>query len=128
MARHYKRWEDHSPRWQRQAKREGLTPQRWNGWLKLSDKTRKETDPRKYAAGVSVAGQRVERKREAAVNAIRKAMGLRQRKSVIENNVNQMKESDLDWTNKATARQIRQRAAMKKVPGYTRNPWWAYGI
>ncbi len=126
MAR-YKRWEDHSDKWKRQATKEGLTASRWNGWLKLSAKTQKESDPRKYAAGQSVADQRNETKRGRAVEAIKRAMGVRQRESVIKANVARMSANDLDWTIKATPGQIRNRAGQKNVSGYQRNPWWAYG-
>lgn len=123
MARHYKRFEQHSQRWQREARKEGLTPQRWNGWLRLSDKTRKETDPRKYAAGHGIAAQRVERKQQLAERAIMRAAGNRGRKSSVHRNVGKMREGDLDWTIKTGPENIRKRASLKSVPGYAFNPW-----
>jgi hypothetical protein len=123
VARHYKKWEEHSPRWQREARKGGLTPQRWNGWLKLSEKTRKETDPRKYAKGQTVAAQRRERKERDAAARI-KSVSKRSRISTIQRNVSRMKEDDLDWTLKATPEQIRKKASQKHVPGYAVNPWW----
>lgn len=124
MARHYKKWEDHSPRWQREAKKSGLTPQRWNGWLKLSDKTRKETDPRKYAAGKTVAAQRRERNEQLAAKKIAASGSRKARTSVVIRNVGKMTDADLQWTLKATSAQIRERASQKHIAGYATNPWW----
>ena len=124
MPRHFKRWEDHSPRWQRDSARKGLSPQRWNGWLKLSEKTRKESDPRMYAAGKSVADQRRERKEQLAVKHMKASVSKTARTSVIQRNVRRMSDSDLDWTLKAKPETIRRRAAQKHTAGYPSNPWW----
>ena len=124
MARHYKKWAEHSSRWQRQARKEGLTPQRWDGWLKLSPSTRNETNPRKYAAGQSVAQQRRERKEQLAAQRIASATPRGSRPSVIQRNVKRMSDTDLEWTLKASGKDIRQRASQKSVTGYPSNPWW----
>jgi len=124
MARYYKKWEDHSRRWQRENSRKGLDKNRWNSWLKLSDQTRKQSDPRKYAAGKSIAAQRREKKEQLAAQRIKDAAMRTARTSTINNNVHRMTDSDLDWTLKASKNAIRNRAAQKNVPGYARNPWW----
>lgn len=124
MARYFKKWDDHSPRWQREQSRKGLDKGRWNAWLKLSDSTRKGTDPRKYAAGQSIAGQRRERKEQEAVRRIQSSASRKARSSTISHNVHRMSDADLDWTLKASPQSIRKRAAMAKVSGYPKNPWW----
>jgi len=101
-----------------------MTPQRWNGWLKLSDKTRKDSDPRKYAAGQSIAAQRREKKQQEAVKKVRAANPQAARTSVIQRNVQKMSDKDLEWTLKASPQQIRERASQKHVQGYATNPWW----
>lgn len=125
MARHYKKWEDHSPRWQREQSRKGLDKKRWNAWLKLSEKTRKASDPRDYAAGKSISNQRRERKEREAIRKI-KGISFTGRTSVIIRNVKKMSDSDLEWTLKASDKQLRMRAGDRAVKtqygGY--NPWW----
>lgn len=123
MARSYKRWEDHSPRWQREQSRNGLDKKRWNAWLKLSEKTRRTSDPVKYAAGTSVASQSRERK-EATVVARLMKMSHKARLATIKAQVQRMTSKDLDWTLKATDGQIAARASRRKIDGYIRNPWW----
>src|SRR5689334_12368755 len=124
MARHYKKWEDHSQRWQREQSRKGLDKRRWNAWLKLSDSTRKHSDPSKYAAGQSIAAQNRERKEREAVKKIKSAATRHARSSTIVHNVHRMTDADLDWTLKASPNAIRKRASMGKVTGYPKNPWW----
>jgi hypothetical protein len=124
VARYYKKWEDHSPRWQREQTRKGLSKNRWNAWLKLSDKTRKATDPSQYASGKSIADQRRERKIQQAVQKVKSANSQAARTSVIQRNVRKMSDKDLDWTLKASPKQIRERASKKHVQGYPTNPWW----
>lgn len=124
MARYYKKWEDHSPRWQREQSRKGLDQSRWNAWLKLSDNTRKQTNPSKYAAGQSIAGQRRERKEKEAAKKIEASATRKGRSSTIAHNVKRMTDADLDWTLKASPQAIRKRASMAKVYGYPKNPWW----
>jgi hypothetical protein len=125
VARYYKRWEDHSPRWQREQSRKGLDKKRWNAWLKLSDKTRKSTTPDAYAAGKSVADQRVEGKIQQVVNKML-TVQFDVRPSVIRHNVGRMSEVDLNWTLKASPKAIRQRAGDKSLKTKYRgvNPWW----
>lgn len=125
MARYYKRWEEHSTRWQREQSRKGLDKKRWNAWLKLSNKTRKETSPNAYAAGKSVANQRRERKEIQAAKRIKAASRYKSRQASVERNVSKMTEQELDWTIKATDRQIRVKAGDKKLKGQRGgNPWW----
>jgi len=126
VARHFKKWEEHSPRWQREQTRKGLDKKRWNAWLKLSDKTRKVSDPVKYASGSSITNQRRERKEQQAADKIRSVGGTNVRSSVVYRNVKRMTETDLNWTLKASHSQIVGRAGDKTVK--TRygdvNPWW----
>src|SRR5215471_10544752 len=124
MARHYKKWEDHSPRWQRENSRKGLDKSRWNAWLKLSESTRKQSNPSSYAAGQSIAGQLRERKEKEAAKRIQASASRKARLSTIEHNVHRMSNADLDWTLKASPQAIRKRASMPKVSGYPKNPWW----
>lgn len=125
MARHYKRWEEHSDRWQREKSRKGLDKRRWNAWLKLSNKTRSVTTPDAYAAGKSVANQRVEGKIK---RAIQKMLGIQfdVRPAVVRRNVARMSEKDLDWTLKASNKTIRARAGDKAIKNRYNgsNPWW----
>lgn len=125
MARHYKKWEEHSPRWQREQSRKGLDKKRWNAWLKLSDKTRKVTTPNAYAAGKSVANQRLEGKIKRATEKML-TVQFEVRPAVVRRNVARMSEKDLDWTLKASAKAIRMRAGDKSVKNRYNgsNPWW----
>ena len=124
MARHYKKWEEHSPRWQRENSRKGLDKSRWNAWLKLSNTTRKQSSPSKYAAGQSIAGQTRERKENEAVKRIQAAASRKARSSTIAHNVHRMTNADLDWTLQASPQAIRKRASMAKMSSYPKNPWW----
>lgn len=102
-----------------------MSPKRWNGWLKLSEKTRKESDPRKYAAGKSIAAQSRERKESLAAKRIKQAVP-NGRTSVINHNVQRMTDKDLDWTLKASPKDIKSRASNKtyKTNYGGTNPWW----
>jgi hypothetical protein len=121
----YKKWEDHSPRWQREQTRKGLDKKRWNNWLKLSAKTQKQSDPIKYASGKSISDQRRERKEREAVKRI-KAVTFDSRTSVVVRNVSRMSDADLDWTLKASPKQIKAKAGDKALKGRYGgvNPWW----
>jgi hypothetical protein len=125
VARYYKKWEDHSPRWQREQSRKGLDKKRWNAWLKLSDKTRRTSTPASYAAGKSIANQTRERKEQQAIRRI-VAVTTTVRVSVVKRNVSRMSNADLDWTLKATEAQIRSRASNKSLKSKYGgvNPWW----
>jgi hypothetical protein len=125
VARYYKKWEEHSPRWQREQSRKGLDKKRWNAWLKLSDKTRRTSTPDSYAAGKSIASQSRERKEQQVVQRM-VAATTAARVSLIRRNVSRMSNADLDWTLKATNAQIRTRAANKELKGKYggSNPWW----
>lgn len=123
MSAPRKRWDDHTPKWQRQAAREGMTRARWDAWFSLSPTTRKKTDPRQYAKGITVASQR----RTVQENAAADVMGgLRASASdrTIRLGVQSMTARQLRWTIKAQPHQIRKRAAQPLTAGQTRNPWW----
>lgn len=126
MARHYKKWSEHSTRWQREQSRKGLDKKRWDAWLKLSEKSRKDTTPQAYSAGKSVANQRRERKEQLAVIRIKTATRGNSRTATIVRNVSRMTEKELDWTLKASNSQIAKRAGNKtlKGEGGGNNPWW----
>lgn len=57
MAAQVKRFRDHSPRWQREALKNGIDPSRWDRWRKLSPAVRKRTTPTDYATGKTVRQQ-----------------------------------------------------------------------
>jgi hypothetical protein len=118
-----KSWDDHSDRWKRQAKREGLTPGRWNRWLRLSPKTRKETNPREYAKGESVPRQRRTKLEKGVIERLNQFRGIR--KSTVQHNVESLADKDLKWLNNAPVDDIRERAGRKRFSG-TSNPWF-YG-
>lgn len=124
MSAPRKRWDDHSPKWQRQATREGLTRARWDAWFNLSPASRKVTNPREYAKGITVTAQR----RRAQEDAAADVMGqLRASASdtTIRKGVAIMTARQLRWTIKAKPHQIRKRAAMPAGAfGLPRNPWW----
>lgn len=122
MASSYKEWDKHSDRWKREHTKAGETRARWNRFLKLSDKTRKTLDIRKYAAGVSAP---VQRRNNAVAAVVRKVSSASAgRATVIAHNTSLMSAKELQWTLKATQAQIRARAADKKYIVNGRNPWW----
>jgi ribosomal protein S19 len=57
MAGQVKRFDEHSERWKKAARRKGIDPSRWDHWRKLSAKTRRVTNPTDYATGQSVRTQ-----------------------------------------------------------------------
>ncbi len=122
MSAPRKRFEDHSARWQRQARKDGLDARRWNAWLKLSASTRKTTDPRQYAAGVGVSQQRTERARAAVLarfqNIFPKGRTSTMRMSIAQMNQRQLRQALTDPPSR-----IQSRAKRKPAPG-DYNPWW----
>jgi hypothetical protein len=57
MAAQVKRFRDHSARWQRDARKRGIDPAKWDRWRTLSPKVRKATNPVEYATGHTVRSQ-----------------------------------------------------------------------
>jgi len=57
MAAQVKRFRDHSARWQREARKKGIDPVKWDRWRALSPKVRKATNPVEYATGKTVRTQ-----------------------------------------------------------------------
>jgi len=57
MAAQVKRFKDHSARWQREARKKGIDPVKWDRWRNLSPKVRKATNPVEYATGKGVRTQ-----------------------------------------------------------------------
>lgn len=57
MAAQVKRFKDHSARWQREARKKGIDPAKWDRWRTLSPKVRKATNPAEYASGQNVRTQ-----------------------------------------------------------------------
>lgn len=53
----FKKFSDHSARWQREKTKAGVTPQKWNAWDKLTPKSKKVTNPTEYGKGESVRDQ-----------------------------------------------------------------------
>ena len=122
MSAPRKKWDDHSARWKREQTRKGLTKSKWDSWFKLSAKSKKVADPYKYAAGMSVAEQRVVKAKAAALSNMRKHFP-QARIGTVRLGIEEMTSEQLRWTANASAAQIRRRAAVKPQSG-TRNPWW----
>lgn len=118
-----KSWDDHSPRWKREAEKQGLTKQRWDAWRKLSTKTRRETDPRRYASGETVAEIRRDKLEAAAVRHMITTLGARVRRSTILKGVSEMTMEELRFAGSATKEQLGKRAA-RKMSGRVHNPFW----
>jgi hypothetical protein len=53
----FKKFSDHSARWQREKRNAGVTPQKWNAWDKLTPKSKKVTNPTDYGKGETVRDQ-----------------------------------------------------------------------
>lgn len=70
MASQVKRFGEHSQRWQKQAKAQGITPAKWNKWRRLSPSTRRITNPTDYAKGKTVAVFRSEKKNQAVFDSL----------------------------------------------------------
>lgn len=54
MAAQVKKFAEHSARWQRDARRKGIDPKRWDKWRTLSPKSRRQTNPYTYSKGQRV--------------------------------------------------------------------------
>lgn len=117
-----KRWDEHSARWKREAEKAGLTKTRWDNWFKLSAKSRKLTDPRKYAAGESVAYQRRSQLETKAMSNMQLKFPVG-RRATMRMGIEIMTSAQLRWTATATLGQLKSKARMKFPPG-ERNPWW----
>lgn len=121
-----KRFAEHSARWQREAKRDGISPKRWDAWLKLSDKSRRESDPRRYAKGESVAAQRMDTKREQAATKILQAFAVDARVSTVRRGVQGMSNAELNAVLKRSGIKLKDFVRTKarvSVPGKL-NPFW----
>jgi hypothetical protein len=118
-----KPWDDHSARWKREAEKQGLTKQRWDAWRKLSTKTRKDVDPRKYASGKPVVEVRREKLEAAAISHIIATLGNRVRRSTVIRGVEIMTNEELRFAATANRDQLGKRAA-RKTTGQVRNPFW----
>jgi hypothetical protein len=70
MAAQVKRFRDHSARWQRDARKRGIDPAKWDRWRTLSPKVRKATNPVEYATGNTVRSQLRAPLLNAAVNQL----------------------------------------------------------
>lgn len=70
MARQVKRFGEHSQRWQKEARAQGISPTKWNKWRRLSESTRKATNPTDYAKGKTVATFRTEQKQQAVYDSL----------------------------------------------------------
>lgn len=121
-----KPFRSHSERWQREAIRDGVDPKRWDRWTELSEKSRANSDPRKYAQGQSVPAQQRELKVSDLSAKINQAMpnigdrtAGRIAKRLPSRELNKLAKMD---PNKRPA-YIRKRAAMRPEPGQS-NPYW----
>lgn len=70
MAKQVKRFGEHSQRWQREARKQGMTARKWNKWRKLSEPTRKATNPYDYSKGKTVTAFRTEKKQQAVYDSL----------------------------------------------------------
>jgi hypothetical protein len=111
----WKSWGDHSDRWKKNARREGLDPNRWNRWRRLSPKTRKDTNPRNYAKGESIARQKRSKLEENVIKRMKENPFARD--STIRHNVEKLTNRDLHWAEKASGEALRHRAAGS-------SSWW----
>lgn len=118
-----KRFEAHSPRWQREARQQGLDARRWNRWFTLSPRVRKMVPIKRYASGETV--QEIIRSvlSVAALKNFRAKVGLI-RTQTVEKGLAAMSLAQLRWTAKARASQITDRAGRKPATAGERNPWW----
>lgn len=122
MSAPRKKWDDHSARWKREQTKKGLSKSKWDAWFKLSAKSKKVADPYKYAAGMSVADQRIAKAKADALANMRKHFP-QGRIGTMRLGLDEMTSEQLRWTSKASASAIRKRASVKPQPG-TRNLWW----
>jgi hypothetical protein len=118
-----KSWDEHSPRWKREKTKQGLSKERWDGWRKLAVKTRRETDPVKYARGQTVADIRRETLESAAMKHMINTLGSRVRRSTIIQGVSIMSSEELRFAGTASRDQLKKRAS-RKMSGTARNPFW----
>ncbi len=119
MSAPRKRFEEHSPRWQRNALKEGIEPRRWNAWFKLSPTTRKTTDAREYGKGQSVADQKRAQAEAAAAARFQREFP-NARMSTVKYNVRRMDNTQLRFMKTASKSAIQRRAAA----GGTDNLFW----
>ncbi len=119
----YKRWDDHSVRWKKAQERKGLTPKRWDAWLKLSAATRRQTNIEKYALGVSVSDQKRQGLLDAALANTKKQHGSKAEDWRIRRGLRKMSNDQLRWTAKASKTALVNRAKRRMGPGEI-NLWW----
>lgn len=70
MASQVKRFGEHSQRWQREARRQGVTPAKWNKWRRLSPASRKVSNPTDYSKGKTVVQFRTEKRDQAVFDSL----------------------------------------------------------
>jgi hypothetical protein len=119
-----KMWSDHTTAWRSKASADGLSPQRWNARLKLSESGRKGTSQREYAAGNSIPVQNRAKAEAATVKRMLSATTGKSRPTQIKANVKKMTAEEMRWTQKATDQQIRNKASKRTIAGHATNPWW----
>ncbi len=117
MSAPRKRFEEHSPRWQREQRRAGIDPKRWNQWLKLRPATRKGTDIRKYAGHPpqSVRDQKLAGLRAAALANMSTKL-TNPNMSLLRRNVGKMSAKQLRFAANASLKSLRTKAK-QKTPG-----------
>jgi hypothetical protein len=119
----YKPWDDHSARWKASQRRKGLTPKRWDAWLKLSASTRRATNIEKYALGVSVKDQKRQGLLDAALANTKKQHGSKVEDWRVRRGLRKMSNDQLRWTAKASKAALVNRAKRRMGPGEI-NLWW----
>jgi hypothetical protein len=91
-----KKFSEHSARWQREAKRDGLSAAKWDKWSKLSAKSRKASDPREYAKGKPVVVQARENKQSTVYKMLVQVHGSTGRPATIRRGVSEMSSAQLN--------------------------------
>lgn len=122
MATRGKRFAEHSARWQRDARRDGITPARWNRWFTLTQATRRKVKQREYATGRTARDLIRESLEAQALRNFRRQVPI-MRESTVRRGLRLQSVRQLMWTIKAGARQLIARARRKPMPE-TINPWW----
>src|SRR5262249_34126314 len=113
MSAPRKRFEDHSIRWQREQRRAGIDPKRWNQWLKLRPATRKGTDIRKYAGHPpqTVRDQKLAGLRATAVTNMLAKLPPSRNEAHVRKNVLRMSPRQLRFASKASGRDLQKKAS-----------------
>lgn len=125
-----KRFEDHSERWKREARKDGIDAKKWNAWRNLSAKSRKATSPREYAQGKTVRTQIRDTRVRDAVNRVVRAANPDNfvNRAKLTRNIADLPMSEINKVNSFATdadlrRYMKQRNIKAKSDG-TSSPYW----